>query len=125
MLKNFIIVLGILVITACSLVYLKYNRFLPSTHLPQQAALTQLEIQHIRQQTPIDQIKVLKSKRSLQILHKEQIIRTYPIRLGFNPIGHKVQEGDGKTPEGTYAIDWRNPNSQFYKSFHISYPNQH
>ncbi|MEB3754256.1 L,D-transpeptidase family protein [Acinetobacter sp. MD2(2019)] len=55
--------------------------------------------------------------------HHQQMITRYPMRLGFNPIGHKVQEGDGKTPEGRYDIDWRNPKSAFYKSMHISYPN--
>ena len=45
------------------------------------------------------------------------------MRLGFDPLGHKVQEGDGKTPEGRYTLDWRNPQSAFYKSLHISYPN--
>ena len=46
------------------------------------------------------------------------------MRLGFDPLGHKVQEGDGKTPEGRYTLDWRNPQSAFYKSLHISYPNE-
>lgn len=73
---------------------------------------------------PVTKIQVYKAKRYLDILHEGQIIRRYPMRLGFDPVGHKVAEGDGKTPEGTYSIDWRNPNSSFYKSLHISYPNQ-
>ena len=42
--------------------------------------------------------------------------------LGFAPVGPKRQEGDGKTPEGHYRIDWRNPDSRFHRSLHVSYP---
>lgn len=73
---------------------------------------------------PIDKIKVYKSKRYLELLSNGQVMQRYPIRLGFEPTGHKLTEGDGKTPEGIYTLDWRNPNSQFYKSLHVSYPNQ-
>ena len=73
---------------------------------------------------PIDKIKVYKSKRYLELVSNGQVMQRYPIRLGFEPTGHKLTEGDGKTPEGIYTLDWRNPNSQFYKSLHVSYPNQ-
>lgn len=72
----------------------------------------------------VDRIKVYKSKRYLELIQQNQVVRRYPIRLGFDPLGHKTTEGDGKTPEGTYTIDWRNPSSAFYKSLHVSYPNQ-
>ncbi|WP_434776937.1 L,D-transpeptidase family protein [Neisseria sp. Ec49-e6-T10] len=81
-------------------------------------------------QTPVDQlpritkIKVYKAQRYMELLAKDQIVRRYAIRLGFAPEGHKKEEGDGKTPEGNYIIDWRNPNSSYYKSLHVSYPNQ-
>lgn len=52
-----------------------------------------------------------------------KVIRSYRISLGGNPIGPKRQEGDQKTPEGNYVIDWRNPTSVAYRSMHISYPN--
>lgn len=71
----------------------------------------------------IDRVEVYKSKRLLQVLDDDKVIKTYKMRLGFAPTGHKTIEGDGKTPEGQYVLDWRNPNSQFYKSLHISYPN--
>lgn len=73
---------------------------------------------------PIDKIKVYKSKRYLELVSNGQVMQRYPIRLGFEPTGHKLTEGDGKTPEGIYTLDWRNPNSQFYKSLHVSYPDQ-
>lgn len=72
----------------------------------------------------IDKVEVYKSKRRMDLLENGKVIRSYPIRLGFTPKGHKTTEGDGKTPEGKYTLDWRNPNSQFYKSLHISYPNK-
>lgn len=78
----------------------------------------------IDQLPKVTQIKVYKTKRYMDVYSGENIIRRYAIRLGFNPIGHKKQEGDGKTPEGKYTLDWRNPKSQFYKSFHVSYPNK-
>ncbi len=72
----------------------------------------------------IDKVNVHKSKRYLELLSHGQVMQRYPIRLGFAPTGHKLTEGDGKTPEGIYTLDWRNPNSQFYRSLHVSYPNQ-
>lgn len=119
-----ITVLSLLIITSICLVifYPKYHKYLPAK-VDTAEALSQQDIQNIRQDTPITQIYVIKSKRILHLKHRDQIIRSYPMRLGFEPIGHKTQEGDGKTPEGTYTIDWRNPNSVFYKSLHISYPN--
>jgi murein L,D-transpeptidase YafK len=59
----------------------------------------------------IDQVIVAKSAR------------TYKVALGGAPMGAKEQEGDHKTPEGHYTLDRRNPKSRFYKSIHISYPN--
>jgi murein L,D-transpeptidase YafK len=103
-----------------------YGKYLPSSsndiNVP--TTLTETQIQEIRSNTPIDEVKVYKSQRYLTLKHKNETIRTYPMRLGFTPEGHKVQEGDGKTPEGRYIIDWRNPKSAFYKSLHISYPNE-
>lgn len=106
------------------LVYQKYARYLPTeTSAIHVQNLTPTEINKIRQETPITEVKAYKSARHIQLLHHKQVIRDYPMRLGFEPIGHKVQEGDGKTPEGQYVLDWRNPKSAFYKSLHVSYPN--
>ena len=68
-------------------------------------------------------IVVDKAQRRLDVFAEDKLIRSYSMRLGFNPVGNKEKEGDGKTPEGDYVIDWRNPKSQYYKSLHISYPN--
>lgn len=71
----------------------------------------------------IDKVFVDKSERTLQLLSNNKIIKTYPIALGNNPIGHKQQQGDKRTPAGTYTLDYKNENSKFYRSIHISYPN--
>ena len=96
----------------------RYHALLPSA--PSQKT-TALSIDW--QQVTIDEVRVYKAQRQVQVLQKGVVIKAYAMRLGFAPIGHKATEGDGKTPEGSYILDWRNPNSQFYKSLHISYPN--
>ena len=125
--KYIFILAGIFSICLLSayVLYDRYGKYLPTTasDVVFPTALTGAQIQSIRQNTPIDIIHVYKSQRYLILQHQNKIIRHYPIRLGFSPIGHKVQEGDGKTPEGRYVIDWRNRQSSFYKSLHVSYPN--
>ena len=70
-----------------------------------------------------DFVEVDKSDREMRLLRDGAVIRRYPISLGFAPDGDKEREGDGKTPEGRYVIDYRNPQSSFHLSLHISYPN--
>jgi murein L,D-transpeptidase YafK len=72
----------------------------------------------------IDSVVVYKAKRQMQLLSGTEVIKSYSISLGDNPIGHKVQEGDERTPEGNYVIDYRNPQSRYHLSLHISYPNE-
>ena len=67
---------------------------------------------------------VWKKKRVLALYRNSKIIKSYRIRLGFNPQGQKEKEGDGKTPEGKYYITHKNPNSKFYLSLGINFPNQ-
>lgn len=73
---------------------------------------------------PVDQVVVRKSERKLALLSRGKTIREYRIALGGSPTGHKYREGDQRTPEGLYVLNWRNPNSRFYKAIHISYPNE-
>lgn len=75
-------------------------------------------------QLKIDRLVVFKAKRQMWAYHGEQLVKIYPIALGFNPVGHKQFEGDGKTPEGVYRINERNPNSSYHKNLGISYPNE-
>ncbi|WP_196785422.1 L,D-transpeptidase family protein [Massilia aquatica] len=68
------------------------------------------------------QITVFKSKRVLEY-KGDGVTRTYRIGLGGSPVGHKLRQGDRKTPEGSYVITHKNPQSQYYLSLGISYPN--
>jgi murein L,D-transpeptidase YafK len=68
-------------------------------------------------------IQVQKSARKMYLLHHDTVLKSYDIALGFQPTGHKQFEGDGRTPEGYYLIDRRNPNSDYHLSIGISYPN--
>lgn len=71
-----------------------------------------------------DYVVIEKSARTLTLWAQGQIIKTYPVlSLGPNPYGHKVFEGDGKTPEGRYVIDKKHESKKFQKFLRISYPN--
>lgn len=72
----------------------------------------------------IDKVFVDKSSRTMQLLSDDKVIRSYHIALGDNPKGHKQFEGDERTPEGIYTLDYKNENSIAYRSIHISYPNK-
>jgi len=71
----------------------------------------------------VTHIVVDKSARKMRLFHQGKVLKTYKTALGFAPQGHKQFEGDGRTPEGLYYIDRRNPRSQFHLSIGISYPN--
>ena len=73
--------------------------------------------------TRADKVVVYKGKRELQLLRKGEVLKTYKIALGANPVGPKTRAGDKRTPEGSYVLDYRNPQSKFHLSIHISYPN--
>ena len=59
----------------------------------------------------------------MELMRTGQVLRTYKIALGGNPVGAKMRQGDHRTPEGVYVIDRRNEHSQYHRSLHISYPN--
>lgn len=82
-----------------------------------------------RELEKVDKVVVDKSERKLYLMAnndegKLQVYRTYSVMLGWAPTGHKTEEGDGKTPEGNYTIDYRNPKSRYFLSLHINYPNK-
>ena len=70
-----------------------------------------------------DKVLVEKSKRQLHLLKNDQPFRTFQVPLGSAPEGDKEREGDQKTPEGRYVLDLRNPDSDFFLSIRVSYPN--
>lgn len=73
---------------------------------------------------PVDLVVIYKGDRLLQLKSKGHVVRSFDVALGAQPVGHKLREGDGRTPEGVYTLDWRNANSSFYRSIHISYPRE-
>lgn len=73
---------------------------------------------------PVHKIIIHKKEKKMNVYHDNKLIQVYKIALGFSPTGHKLQSGDGKTPEGIYKISAKNPNSRYFLSLKISYPNQ-
>lgn len=69
-----------------------------------------------------DHILIEKQARKLTLFKEGDVIAIYNVRLGFSPVGHKIREGDGKTPEGLYQIDRRNDRSAFHLSLGLNYP---
>ncbi|HOP39450.1 MAG TPA: L,D-transpeptidase family protein [Geobacteraceae bacterium] len=74
--------------------------------------------------TRAELVVVEKSKRELTLFAEGKVLKVYKIALGKQPKGPKEREGDGKTPEGLYFIDYRKHDSNFYRALHISYPNK-
>ena len=72
---------------------------------------------------PVDKVLVVKSERKLQLMARGEVLRSYRISLGKIPTGAKVREGDLRTPEGFYWIDWRKTSDRYNLAMHISYPN--
>ncbi|MEO1149102.1 MAG: L,D-transpeptidase family protein [Cyanobacteria bacterium J06638_22] len=70
-----------------------------------------------------DHILVVKSERRLYLMREGEVQRSFRVALGRTPRGHKVYEGDGRTPEGLYYLNARNNQSRFHRSLRISYPN--
>jgi murein L,D-transpeptidase YafK len=74
-------------------------------------------------QYQVDEIQVYKSKHRMHMMFEGKITKTYKVMLGRGGMDPKRKEGDNLVPEGNYDLDYRNPQSKFYKSLHISYPN--
>lgn len=69
-----------------------------------------------------DLVVVKKSQYSLTLYSKGVALKRYWVALGPNPKGAKMREGDNRTPEGRYLLDYKKTDSKYYKAFHISYP---
>jgi murein L,D-transpeptidase YafK len=70
----------------------------------------------------VDLVEIFKGERRMDLKRRGTMLRSYRVALGFTPQQHKEREGDGRTPEGTYSIDARNPRSAFHLSLRVSYP---
>jgi len=71
----------------------------------------------------VDKVLILKSERQLLLMHRGEVLKSYRVSLGKQPKGPKFREGDNRTPEGFYWIDWRKTSTNYNLSMHISYPN--
>lgn len=71
-----------------------------------------------------DLVLVKKHKNRLYLIKNNRAFRVYRVAFGANPKGHKHQEGDERTPEGRYTLDYKKTDSAFYRAIHISYPNE-
>lgn len=87
------------------------------------AALLLLFTQAVCAESAVTLVRVLKSDHKLQLLSGEKLVHEFHVVFGANPKGHKMQEGDERTPEGSYTLDYKKANSAFYRAIHISYPN--
>lgn len=81
--------------------------------------------QNIRIMLPMKnpRIEIKKNERRLRIFDGKVLIKTYKMVIGFAPHGDKRTEGDGKTPTGKFYVFTKNPESKFYLSLGLSYPN--
>lgn len=78
-----------------------------------------------RIETPVADasIAVFKARRELRLYSGDELLRTYRVGLGFEPVADKVRQGDGATPEGEYIVVVKNPQSQYHLSLGLNYPN--
>ncbi len=72
----------------------------------------------------VDLVKVDKSESKMYLLDGGEVVKEYHVAFGASPEGHKQQEGDERTPEGSYTLDYKKEDSSFYRAMHISYPNE-
>lgn len=84
--------------------------------------ITHTPVVGIRGIVVADSIVVEKAKRTLTLYSGGFAVRTYRVALGKQPSGDKVQRGDGRTPEGLFHVDFKNPQSKYHMALHISYP---
>jgi murein L,D-transpeptidase YafK len=90
-----------------------------------ESSKTLKEIVSSRKIQPRDlKILVKKSERVVEILFKNELLIQYPCVLGFEPVGDKMQEGDGKTPEGKFKIKAMYPHKSWSYFIWFDYPNQ-
>ncbi len=72
----------------------------------------------------VDSIRVYKTKHRMEMLYQGKVTKVYSVMLGRGGMDPKEKQGDKKVPEGKYYLDYKNPNSSFYRSIHVSYPNR-
>jgi len=86
------------------------------------AAAAHLNFDPLPRDAVADRVLVEKSARRLTLLRNSSAVKTYRIALGRAPMGPKEYEGDQRTPEGIYTIDFHKPDSDYHLALHVSYP---
>ena len=71
---------------------------------------------------PVDLIRIDKSEHLMSVYRAGRIVREFRVALGTGGPEPKVQQGDGRVPEGVYRITAHNPSSAFHLSLRIGYP---
>lgn len=76
-------------------------------------------------------LRAYKKESELEVWKKDtsgtyKLLKTYPMCRWSGQLGPKVREGDRQVPEGFYSITpaAMNPNSNYYLSFNVGYPNK-
>ena len=74
-------------------------------------------------------VRIFKEESELEVWKQDRtgrfaLLKTYPICRWSGELGPKIKEGDRQAPEGFYTITpgQMNPNSQYYLSFDLGYP---
>jgi murein L,D-transpeptidase YafK len=88
------------------------------------AAFARLNVNPLPHNAVADRVVVEKSARRLTLLRNGDALKTYRVALGRAPVSAKEYEGDQRTPEGAYTIDFHKPDSDYHLALHVSYPEQ-
>ncbi len=72
----------------------------------------------------VNLVRIVKSEARLYLVNADDVAAVFPVAFGANPEGHKQEEGDERTPEGRYVLDYKKADSTYYRAIHISYPNE-
>jgi murein L,D-transpeptidase YafK len=89
------------------------------------AAAAYLNVTPLPRDAVADRIVVEKAARRLTLFRNGQALKSYSVALGRAPVGPKEYEGDQRTPEGIYKVDFHKSDSDYHLALHISYPEQH
>ena len=88
-----------------------------------------IEAKNMDKESPI-LVRLFKEEAELEVWKEDRtghyaLLKTYPICRWSGELGPKIKEGDRQAPEGFYNISpgQMNPNSQYYLSFDLGYPN--
>lgn len=120
-----LVVVGILVVVLAVFVWWYYPYFrkpwLPRLRPSRSAKSTDGRPLHLSVKNP--SLVIYKGRREMKLYDGEELVKTYRIALGMNPVDDKRKEGDGCTPEGEFYICTKNDRSRFHLFMGLSYPN--